>query len=99
MTAPQQQQPPPVDPGNPYVLAGEYPAIMTLTGINTPVGQRLLLTIRCGPATLTVLLNRDDAKAWAAQLDSAASSMSGLIIAGPGQIRAGFPPPPNGQRR
>jgi hypothetical protein len=96
MTEPAQPtQIPAFDPGNPYAIAGEYPAMMSTTTVQTPIGQRCLLTIRAAGATLTLMLDRDTAKAWAAQLDGAASPMSGLLIASPGAI----PPPPNGQPR
>ena len=79
MTQPQPQ--PPVDPAN--QLLAETPAQLCTGLVDTPLGQRLALTIRTASTTLTVLLQGADAKTWAAQLtrDSAAMSQAGLVIA------------------
>jgi len=71
-------QMPLMDAGNPYIA--EYPGAMTLGKLMTPAGDRLALTIRCGPATVTVLLPREAAKQWAAQINQAADNMSRLIV-------------------
>lgn len=71
----------PVDPGN--TLLAQSPSALFTTLIDTPAGQRLALTIRTSSATLTVLLEQPDAKAWAGNLTSKASEMSGsgLVVA------------------
>lgn len=75
------QQAPPCDAGN--TLLGEVPSTFTTSLVDTPAGQRLLLTVRTASTTLTVLLNGPDAKAWAANFSAQASKMSssGLIAA------------------
>lgn len=71
----------PVDPAN--GLLAETTAQMTTALMQTPAGQRLVLTIRTPSTTLTVLLGEPDAKEWAASLTSSAGQMSksGLIVA------------------
>jgi len=77
----QPQPVPPVDPGN--QLLGETAALLSTALIDTPAGQRLALTIRTPSTTLTVLLIKADADAWAANLAGTARQMSrsGLIVA------------------
>jgi hypothetical protein len=83
--------PPPFDIGNPFALAC-IPAAMTTFVVQTDdAAQALACTFRCGPATMTVVLNRDDAKAWAAKLANDADRLSPLIL---GTI---IPPMPNGR--
>ena len=79
MTTPEQV--PPFDLGN-HLLA-ETPSQLTTQVRDTPAGQRLILTVRTTSATVSVMLDGPDAKAWAAQVtrDSAAMSGSGLIVA------------------
>jgi hypothetical protein len=64
---------------------------MSAALIDTPAGQRLVLTIRTASTTLTVLLEKVDAVAWLANLKAVADSMSssGLVVAG-----AALPPLP-----
>lgn len=70
-----------VDTGN--QLLREVAAQLTTDVIDTPVGQRLVMTVRTTSATLTVFLGGKDAKTWAAQLSGAADMMSsaGLVVA------------------
>jgi hypothetical protein len=68
-----------VDPSNPFI-GPDYPAQLTCGQVMTPNGPRLCLTIRCGPATLTVTMERDVSKQWAAMIDREASKMSNLIV-------------------
>jgi len=75
------QQTPPVDAGNPFV-GPDYPALLTTAQVQTPAGPRLLLTVRCGPATVTVNLAKQDAKVWASQLEKGADALTGLIVPG-----------------
>jgi hypothetical protein len=73
-----------VDAANP--LLAETPAQLATALIETPQGQRLVLTIRTASTTLSVLLGAGDAKTWATNLHAAAAQMStsGLIVAAPG---------------
>lgn len=77
-------EPQPVDPFNP--LLGETAAALSTALVETPHGQRLVLTIRTTSTTLTVLLAAADAKTWATQIKAIADQMSasGLIVAAPG---------------
>lgn len=68
-----------VDPGNGF-LGPDYPAALVTGLINTTAGPRMAITIRCGPATLTVTMDKAAAKAWAARIGEAADNMSGLIV-------------------
>lgn len=84
MTTPAQ---PPFDTGN--ALFGETPAQMTTALIDTPAGQRLALTLRTASTTMTVLLQRDDARNWAQLIKQVSDQMSGLIVAGAGAMPSG----------
>ena len=77
-------QPQPVDPGN--TLLSETPATLTTALMQTPQGQRALLTIRTASTTLSVFLGAAEAKTWASMLGATADQMStsGLIVAAPG---------------
>ncbi|MDX3759338.1 hypothetical protein [Streptomyces sp. AK02-04a] len=79
-----QEAPPPVDPGN--AMLAETPAQMTCALVDTPRGQRMAMTVRTASTTLTVLLARDDARAWGQQISNGAEQMSGLILAGAGAL-------------
>jgi hypothetical protein len=72
---------PPIDPGNPLLDGG--PARLTTSVVETADGQRLALTIRTASTTLTVFLNQDGARTWAANITGTAGRMSaaGLIVA------------------
>ena len=78
------QEPQAWDPSN--TLLGEVPAGLSTALIETPQGQRLVLTIRTASTTLSVLLEAADGKAWGAQIRAVADQMSasGLIVAAPG---------------
>lgn len=78
------QEPQAWDPSN--ALLGEGPAALSTALVETPQGQRLVLTIRTASTTLTVLLAAADAKEWATQIKAIADQMSasGLIVAAPG---------------
>jgi hypothetical protein len=67
------------DPGNPFIGA-EYPGMLTVGRVTGPGGERLVITMRSGPGTLTVLADQATAKAWAAQINAGADAMTGLII-------------------
>lgn len=77
----QPSQVPPYDTGN-QILA-EQPAQLHTALVDTPMGQRLAMTVRTTSATVTVFLQGADAKVWAAQLtrDSAGMSGVGLVAA------------------
>ena len=65
-------------------------AQLVTAAMQTPAGQRLVLTIRTPSATVTVLLAGQDAKTWAAKLTETAEGMlSAGLIAANGNI----PPP------
>ena len=68
-----------VDPGN-HFLGPDYPGQLISATIQTPGGPRVLLTIRCGPATVTVTMDKDSAKLWARRIDETADATSGLIV-------------------
>lgn len=75
---------PPVDPGN--QLLAPVPAQLTTAVVNTPDGQRAVMTVRTPSATVTVFLERDDVRAWGAKLSACADDMTGLTI-----VRGGTP--------
>jgi hypothetical protein len=87
----QPQAPALVDPGNPFV-GQPYPASLQVGLGQGPNGPCMVLTIRCGPATLTVLLGRDDAQNWAKVIAQQAALVSPLIIPN------GMPPVPRVDR-
>lgn len=72
-------QPTLFDPSNPF-LGPDYPAMLTTGRLRTPNGERLCLTVRCGPATVSVTIDQASARQWAAQIDRAANELTGLII-------------------
>jgi hypothetical protein len=77
--------PTPLDTGN--TLLGENPAILFTALVQTPLGQRLAVTIRTPSTTLTVFLAGQDAKTWAANLATAAAPMSGAgLVAANGNV-------------
>ena len=69
---------PPLDPANQILAPG--PAQLATGVVNTPEGQREVLTIRTGSTATTVFLARDDALAWAENIRSTAMGMSGLFV-------------------
>ena len=73
-----------MDTGN--ALLSETPAALSTALVQTPAGQRLVLTIRTASTTLSVLLGAADAKTWGGQIKAVADQMSasGLIVAAPG---------------
>lgn len=73
-----QPMPTPFDTGN--QLLGEQPAQMATRVVNTPMGERLAMTIRTPSATMTVFLSGIDAKMWARQLATVAEPMSGSAL-------------------
>lgn len=84
-----QPAPPPVDPGN--GLLSETPAQLFTSLIQGPGGQRMALTIRTPSTTLTVMLAKQDADAWARMIKQVADAMSGsgLIVAPNGVVPKG----------
>jgi hypothetical protein len=71
----------PFDTGN--QLLAEVPAQCFTALVQTPLGQRLALTIRTPSSTNTVFLGKDDAITWAGNIRGTAKQMSGsgLIVA------------------
>jgi hypothetical protein len=82
-----QHSPPLVDPGNPNAV-GNYPALLTVGPVQTPMGPQLVLTLRCGPATVSALVDKDRAELWAAAILQAAQHLSGIIV--PNGFRGGL---------
>src|SRR6266702_7637549 len=58
--------PPPVDKGN--GLLAETGAQLSTALVQTPAGQRMVLTVRTSSATLSVFLQGNDAKTWGRQI-------------------------------
>lgn len=83
-------QPMPCDPGNPWATS-QLTAQLSLCPVPTDQGQRMMVTIRCGTATLTCLLVKEDVTAWGETMFKAGQSMSGLIVPG-----LSIDPNPNG---
>jgi hypothetical protein len=81
----QPQGPPPFDPGNPFVQ-DLYPTFITYAHVNTDQGPFLLVTIRSGPATLSVHLNRDDAVEQGRRWTLAAEKVPILHVAKDGLV-------------
>lgn len=75
---------PPADPGNQLLAAG--PANLTTAIADTPEGKRLVMTIRTTSATVTVFLERDDARNWGSTISNNADQMGGLAV-----VRSGVP--------
>jgi hypothetical protein len=67
-----------VDPLNPFI--GEYPAHLVNDVYNGPIGQRLIMTMRVGNATVTAMLAKDDAIKWRDQITEYIGKMNGLIL-------------------
>lgn len=57
-------------------LLAMVPTVLTTGLVPTQDGQKTALTIRTSSTTLTVLLEKQDLEAWAAQLVKAAQRMS-----------------------
>lgn len=74
----------PVDPGNP-LLAAQPSQIFTAIA-NTPVGQRLIMTLRTPSTTLTLFLDKNEAANWGAQITGESVKMSGSGLFIPGAV-------------
>ena len=72
------QAAPLVDPGNTFL--GAYPSNFMI-GIS-PDRKALILTIRSGPATLTVLLDKDSAARLISDTTMAKAQLTDLIVPG-----------------
>jgi hypothetical protein len=70
----------PFDTGN--TLLSIVPSEMTVSVQDTPIGQRLAVTIRTADTTLTVFLAKDEVSSWEGALASGRAKMTGLIIPG-----------------
>jgi hypothetical protein len=73
---------PPLDPGNPFVN-GQLPAQMTCLPVPTTNGQKLLVTIRSGGTTLTLILEKADGEQWSALLAKGSAMITGGNIITP----------------
>jgi hypothetical protein len=72
----------PVDPGNPFVAP--YQALWTTGALTDDKGtQWAAVTLRSGPATLTLVLSRDDLTKFSGDLRELLGKMSPLILATP----------------
>jgi hypothetical protein len=91
---PEQVIPPLVDPGNPFI--GQYPAQLQLGIGQGPQGPAMIMSIRCGPASLAVLLTREQAKQWGREIVDNADKVSPLMI--PGNGVPPFPTPHPGKQ-
>jgi hypothetical protein len=67
------------DEANPW-RASQLPAQLVTGLIQTPTGQKAVLTIRQPGSTATVLIDKDDVAKWRDQIASLYGQMSGLII-------------------
>lgn len=67
-----------MDPSNPYI--NDYPAMLDVELVQSPRGQRLMLTIRSANTTLSVPLAKDDAENWRDAITKKISEMNGLIL-------------------
>jgi hypothetical protein len=72
----------PFDAANDLLAAG--PCMQVTALLDTPEGQRMCYTVRTSSATVTALLTKEDATAWAKALTAEAGRMSGsgLVVAG-----------------
>lgn len=81
-----QQALPPVDTGNPHIAPMAASLSVSNVKLSGPEikdgGDRVLATIRVGPATVTVFLGREDAEKWSAMLGQGARQCSPIIIPG-----------------
>jgi hypothetical protein len=67
-----------MDPSNPYI--SDYPAMLDAELVDSPKGQRLMLTFRVANTTLSVPLAKDDAMNWRDVISKKISEMNGLIL-------------------
>jgi hypothetical protein len=67
-----------LDTGN--QLLAVSPAELQTSTMNLPQGQFMVLTIRTPTTTLTVMLAKGDAEAWAKVITTEATGMSGLAV-------------------
>ena len=89
---PEPQQAPLVDPGNPFI--GQYPSNFTFghgLNANEPV---LVVSVRCGPASLAVLLTRDEAEVVAKMFAQQAALVSPLTVPSPNNLKQIILPKP-----
>jgi hypothetical protein len=93
MTAPGGR--PAIDPGNPYLAPVQCDLAasrMRIPGPEQGQWQEVaVLTLRAGPATVTVMLVKDELSAWIGSLEATRDKMTGLVVGGPGPF-----PPGNG---
>jgi hypothetical protein len=68
-----------LDPFNRFLMAG-YPAELQIGGGIGPNGPVVVLSVRCGPASLVVKLTRDEAKQWGQMIVDGAGRASPLIV-------------------
>ena len=73
-----EQNVPAADPGNQFLSEG--PSSLSSTVINTPNGQRLMLTVRTGSTTLTVFLEKQMGESWVKVISDGVTQMSSLVL-------------------
>ena len=71
---------PPFDPGNQFLSIGD--SSLTTSPQQTPIGQRLCVTVRTNSTTLTVFLAPDEIDQWVEVLRHGKGQMNGLILPG-----------------
>lgn len=70
----------PFDQGN--TLLAVVPCSLTVTPQQTPLGQRLCVTVRSADVTLTLFLARDELGQWIDVLTQGKGMLTGLILPG-----------------
>lgn len=68
----------PFDPGN--EMLSIVPCNLTVSTQDTPLGQRLCVTVRTVDTTLTVHLAKDEVQSWMDTLAAGKARMSGIIL-------------------
>jgi len=76
-----------VDPGNPFL--GVSPALLGVGRLVVPQPdggsqEMAVVTLRCGNATLTALVTRDELSSWISNLTGTRDKMTTLAVGGPG---------------
>jgi hypothetical protein len=72
---------PPVDPGNTILSPG--PAQLSATRGDVAGTPHLIVTVRTGSATVTVFLDKDQARDWSRVLGGGCAQLGGLIVGAP----------------
>lgn len=90
---PEPQQAPLVDPGNPFI--GQYPASIGFGhGLSAQGEPVLIVSVRCGNASLAVFLTREHAEGWAKLFAQQAALVSPLMVPSPNNVQQIILPKP-----